>query len=79
MFWLCTESYRGTGRLSRSWIEKSDERPDKAEPCQGVDCYCQGNWRAHVSYPFNDMGGRVESGHDTLEEAKQAEVALWNE
>ena len=76
MFWLCAEFYRGTGRLSRTWIVEANESPDTPEPCEGPDCYCQGNSNAHIPYPFNGMGGRVMSAHDTWDEADLASLEL---
>jgi hypothetical protein len=34
---------------------------------------------AHISYPFNGMGGRVIAGYDSREAAEALEATLWNE
>lgn len=76
-FWLCGEAYRGSGRISRTWIVESEESPDKSDPCPGrPDCYCDKS--EHVPYPFNGMGGFVHSSHDTEDAAMDAESSLWD-
>ena len=67
MFYLCAEFYRGTGRLSRSWIEEADERPDTPDD------------DGYVAYPFNGMGGQVISEHGTMQAAREAEDKLQDE
>lgn len=40
-FWVCSESYRGSGRLSRTWIVEADESPDTPEECTGQYSVCR--------------------------------------
>jgi len=80
MFWLCSESHLGSGRLSRTWIEEGDESPDTETECPGLpDCHCQGQPNAHIPYPFNGMGGWVHGGYPYLAAAEDAEAALWGD
>ena len=67
MFWLRYEIYRGSGRLSRSWIVEADFSPAKPDECDVV------------SYPFNGMGGFVFGSFDSWEEAVEAEYVLWGD
>ena len=67
MFYLCAEFYRGTGRLSRTWIVEASERPDA--PDENGD----------IAYPYNGMGGAVVSEHEALDAAREAEAALQDE
>lgn len=68
-FWVCSEVYQGSGRLSRTWIEQGPTSPDAAQECN-PDCmiYHQrgsgscGSDGGCIPYPFNGMGGRVEGG-----------------
>ena len=64
MFWLCYEEYRGSKRLSRSWIVEADISPD--EPNEHG-----------VAYPFNGMGGHIAACYDTEEEALADERTMW--
>jgi hypothetical protein len=84
-FWVCAERYRGSGRLSRTWVVgPQEERPDEMEECTGQYSVCSDNrapWAhtmAHTPYPFNGMGGEVVSGHFYSLAAEQAEAALWD-
>lgn len=67
-FWACAESYRGSGRPSRLWVqETTGERPD-AEDENG-----------NVAYPFNGMGGEVIDGPFPTEYAAELELSrrIW--
>jgi len=82
MYWLCCERYRGSGRISRTWIEEGDVSPDTPEPCTGQYPACENDrapWshaQTHIAYPFNGMGGEVVGGFETREAAEGAEADL---
>ncbi len=67
MFWLCYEVHRGSLGVSRTWIVEADTSPD--EPDESGE----------RAYPFNGMGGYVDSSHSTGEEAREAEGFLWEQ
>jgi hypothetical protein len=81
MYWTCVETYSGSGRVSRMWVEENANRPDAWIPCndnnecelmgrKGSAC---GDDNQHVPYPFNGMGGQVIAGpFPTMKEAEDA-------
>jgi len=85
MFWVCGETYSGSGRMSRTWIEESGSRPDAEQSCdpscmiykQRGSGSCGGSGGC-IPYPYNEMGGHVYGGYATEIEAKAAEAQLLN-
>lgn len=83
MFYVCSASYRSSGRLSRTWIVEGDQSPDTPTPCD-PDCMIYGQGGSGscgaggcIPYPFNGMGGNVEKELPSLEAAQGHERWLW--
>ncbi len=86
MFWVCGETHQGSNEVARSWIVESERSPRAEKEClPNCMIYKQrgsgsrGSGGGCIPYPFNGMGGFVESGHETKEAAKVAEAALWDD
>jgi len=63
-WWACAEVYPGSGRPSRTWVQKGVgvRRPDRADE----------NGTEYVPYPFNMNGCVIAGPFDTEREAEQA-------